>query len=348
MADARRRSESDRAAIYKYQPHRFLGYIPAPGFERGGNRHNEWGFRGQPFPREKPLGEFRIFCLGGSTTYTSFVQDSDLSYPSLLEDELRQRGYSGIRVINAGVEGWTSHESLINFQLRILDFSPDLIVVYHAVNDLSARIVWPPEAYRGDNSGAVRDSSGWNSEPAALDRSVALRIVRIRLGYRSSPLSVANAFGGMAPTSHFWHFASLVAQDRYPDDFFEEHPLPVILEQNPPTFFERNLENLLVSAQHHGVAAVLSTLAAAGEHQFPPVKRPSNQVDYAAALRQHNDVVRAVGEKLGVPVFDFAREFPRREELFQDPIHVSEAGARAKAEYFARYLAESGLLPPPS
>ena len=67
------RSTATGESPFKYLPHNYLGYVPAPGYVLGKNRHNDLGFRGGPVLIPKPQGEFRIVCLGGSTTYTSFV-----------------------------------------------------------------------------------------------------------------------------------------------------------------------------------------------------------------------------------------------------------------------------------
>lgn len=58
----------------------------------------------------KPKGEYRIVCLGGSTTYTGWVDDYRLTYPALLQTELIDRGYA-VTVVNAGNEAWTSYEN---------------------------------------------------------------------------------------------------------------------------------------------------------------------------------------------------------------------------------------------
>jgi len=84
----------------------------------------------------KPAGQFRIVCLGGSTTYTSDVKDYRDSYPYLLEKYLKAQGYNDVTVVNAGAGSWSSWESLINFQFRVLDLDPDLIIVYHGINDI--------------------------------------------------------------------------------------------------------------------------------------------------------------------------------------------------------------------
>jgi hypothetical protein len=133
--------------------HRYMGYIPTPNFQRGKNKHNSLGLRGEEVILPKPEGGFRIICIGGSTTYTVDVDDYRLSYPYLLQENLNKKGFENVSVINAGMLSYTTYESLINLQLRLLDLKPDLLIIYHAVNDVHARLVWPPEAYKSDNSG---------------------------------------------------------------------------------------------------------------------------------------------------------------------------------------------------
>ncbi len=116
------------------------------GWKADFTRQGEWvrstnpdGFRGDEIVRPKPAGTFRIVCLGGSTTYTSFVDD-DQTYPVLLEQELSEAfPQRKFEVINAGVESYTSAESVANLAFRCLDFEADMIVVYHAANDVRPR-----------------------------------------------------------------------------------------------------------------------------------------------------------------------------------------------------------------
>ena len=140
--------DSDVSNRPRYTPHRYIGYYPTPNYIKGNDRHNALGYRGDEIESPKPPGQFRIVCLGGSTTYTSDVKDYRKSYPYLLEKYLNGQGYNNVTVINAGAGSWSSWESLINFQLRVLDIEPDLIIIYHSINDISPRFVWPPEAYR--------------------------------------------------------------------------------------------------------------------------------------------------------------------------------------------------------
>ena len=43
----------------KFSHHRYLGYYPTPNYEKGKNRHNSMGYRGEEIKSSKPDGEFR-------------------------------------------------------------------------------------------------------------------------------------------------------------------------------------------------------------------------------------------------------------------------------------------------
>ena len=94
--------------------HRYLGHYPTPNYVSGENRHNSLGYRGDEIDMPKPEGEFRIVCLGGSTTYTFAVADFRDSYPDRLQRYLRDEGFPNVRVVNAGAGSWSSWESLVN------------------------------------------------------------------------------------------------------------------------------------------------------------------------------------------------------------------------------------------
>ena len=82
------------------------------------------GFRGEPTTIEKPDGIYRIMTIGSSTTY-GFGVHPLLTYPQQLKNELQDTyGYTNVEVINAGVIGYTSYETLADFQFRLLEYSP--------------------------------------------------------------------------------------------------------------------------------------------------------------------------------------------------------------------------------
>jgi len=98
--------------------------------------HNSHGFRGEDFSETKSHNTFRIFAVGGSTTFGAAVND-DETWPGHLQHIINEK-ITGkkIEVINAGKGGVaTVHEyELIKDKITSLD--PDLIIMYDGWNEL--------------------------------------------------------------------------------------------------------------------------------------------------------------------------------------------------------------------
>jgi lysophospholipase L1-like esterase len=79
----------------------------------------------------------RVVCIGGSTTVAGRTNEE--TYPALLEKSLRAR-YPGltVEVLDLGVSAVTSQHWL-NELHQVLDFEPDIVVQYEAINDVSWR-----------------------------------------------------------------------------------------------------------------------------------------------------------------------------------------------------------------
>ncbi len=339
--DERLLAAGREGAERRYTPHRYLGYIPTPSYREGANRHNALGYRGDEIPVPKPAGEFRIACLGGSTTYTGGVEDYHQAYPQLLEKELHSRGRPFVRVINAGGESWTSWESLVNLEFRILDLEPDLIVDYDGINDVHARLVWPPRAYRGDNSGRRIPNVSELTIPSLAEYSTFLRILLVRSG-RIAPHADLSRNIDRAPDS--WRAPRLWRQWRdgsYPSGVFRRIGLERIFAENPPLFFRRNLESLVAVARAHGARTVLATVTVSPDFDDAIGASP----EYLRALAEMNDVMREVAGETGAHLFDFAAVMPTARRYFADSEHVNERGSALKARLFADELIEHGLVP---
>lgn len=124
------------------QPNPYLYQIPTPGVSVQAHLSridiNSLGFRNEEFAPQKPLGYYRIFVLGGSTTfgYPGSIPSNQETFPYKLQQELRGRlKTEHIEVINAGVIGYTLRTSLVNYVTRLTWYDPDMLIVHHAVND---------------------------------------------------------------------------------------------------------------------------------------------------------------------------------------------------------------------
>jgi lysophospholipase L1-like esterase len=110
---------------------------------------------------------FRIVALGGSTTY-GISLPMNRTYPAQLQQILRDEyGYTQVEVINAGVIAYNSWDLLAEFEYRVLDLNPDMVIVYEGINDVVARLV-DPRYYNGANPAR----GTWRTDYPALSPSV--------------------------------------------------------------------------------------------------------------------------------------------------------------------------------
>lgn len=313
-----------RPEQYQLTKHHYLNYYPTPNYHQGLTSHNSLGFRNQEFPAQKSSGVYRIAVLGGSATYTIKVKDNRKAFPAQLENFLNTHyGYKQVEVINAGTPGYTSWESLINLEFRVLDLEPDLVIIYHAINDVHARLVLP-EAYRGDSSGYRQQ---WMPPRIPLiEHSCLLRICLRRLGLLHQVN--LNIFVG---TDTFRGPGTLQATDEQ---------LFTLLRQNPPVYFRRNLINMIAIAQAQHITIMLATWAYSPYFQSPYTTPP-----YRQGIQEHNAVIKDVARTDHVPCFDFAALMPQDQQYWADESHVNEQGALVQAELFAKFIHESGFIP---
>ncbi len=311
----------------QWSPHHYLNYYPTPNFRRGFTSHNSLGYRGPEFSLQKPQGVYRIAVLGGSSTYTLSVKDNEKIFTAQMQTILREKlNYKNVEVINAGVVGYNSWESLINLEFRVLDLNPDLIVIYQGTNDVHARLV-RANAYTGDGSGRRKQ---WTAAkvPFIAQYSVLSRIIGEKLGFNSYRSADLGVFVD-APTY-------LGAYTLNPDPSVD---LVELLESNPPVYFKRNLTNMVAIAKTQGIEIVLSTWA-----HSPFFEDYAATAHYQKGFQENNEVVRQVAAEQKVPFFDFAKAMSPDKKYWAEGRHVNEAGALLKANLFADFIHHSALI----
>ena len=315
-------------------PHHYLGYFPTPNLQIGENRHNSLGFRGEEISVRKGADKYRIALVGGSTTYSTGVEDYRHSYPYQLEEYLHENGYESIEVINAGVGAYTTYNSLINIQFRVLPLQPDLIIIYQGINDVEARLVYPHSEYLGDNSGFLAPFVSDTRMPEIWQYSTALRILGIRAGYMKSHSDVDWHRRPMAASSMRSEFRSQWGRGIYPSGIFAEVSVMEILETNTPVHFERNLRNMLAVADTFEAKTLLVTFVTSTEFNSSTVASD----EYIFALAQHNEVTRNVADSTVAELFDMAKIFPDDPLLYTDGAHMNKEGNRLRAQLIGNFI----------
>jgi len=332
---------TERGLEYRYLPHQYIGYYPNANHPQ----HNAQGFRGDEIEVPKPMGTFRIVMLGGSTTYSDGVDDNADTFTVRLQAHLREVGYTQVEVVNAGASSYSSFESLAMLHYRVLDLDPDLVMVYHGINDIHPRLVWPPEAYRGDNAGHRIDPSLNVPFPALWEYSNVLRVAAISAGLTDPFSALERTLYRTSLTSYWVEFERQQLDGTYPSGIFEETSAMEMLDANPPIYFERNLRSMTAIANANGFDIVLVTFIHSPE--FPDEPRVASD-EYIRAYAEGNAVVRRVALETDAALFDFAEVMPTDAVYFTDGRHFTAEGNRYRAELYADYLIEAGYLPQPT
>ncbi|HBP23701.1 MAG TPA: hypothetical protein DEA08_38725 [Planctomycetes bacterium] len=257
-----------------------------PGSVGGGIEVNEQGLVGQLL--DPAASEVQVVALGGST---SFFQD----YLGALAERWRAKGgQPAARFASAGTPGYTVSQSLANLRRRVAPLRPDVLVVYHAINDLIPLTV--SDAPDDDQAFLAAQTSlggrSVNRRQGWLDASAAYTLLYNRL------LGVARARRTRAYASE-----DLARSGR----------------------FERDLGALLDEAERLGAVVVLATFA----HAEPSAGEvtPWGPAEAAVVgIERHNEITRRVGAARGVLVADVGPKLSNQAELFRDLCHFTPTG----------------------
>jgi lysophospholipase L1-like esterase len=197
-------------------------------------------FLGGSVAREKPADEIRVLCLGGSTTVNF---RAGISYTDVLERRFAGSPDAGwrVRVLNAGGEGYSTAQMLVNLSLRNIDVRPDIVTIYENVNDLAANFFG--DGVRSDYANKY--------------------LTDFYLGFRHRTGLVAE----ITKVSRLARWAAgRIYALAYPERvMFEERDWRPGL-----VYFERNLRSLVAVARAHGIRIALLSQAARDDYRRHP------------------------------------------------------------------------------
>ena len=96
---------------------------------------NSYGFRGPEITIEKPDNVYRIFFIGGSTAFGQIASSDSKTIPGILESKFHENAVKEIEIINAGINNADSRSETYLIKNVILDFNPDMLIVYDGWNE---------------------------------------------------------------------------------------------------------------------------------------------------------------------------------------------------------------------
>lgn len=256
---------------------------------------------------EKP---FTVATIGGSTTASP--------YPSLLYNHLKQQQPDqDIRIINAGVSAWTSAESLINLSLRVIDYQPDLLIIYHGHND-----VFPSCApdFKSDYSHWRKSFDMQNTIPTTfdnfpeiLDHSAFYVGLRRLLTDPNAP--PATKLGGSTKVRVRFDRCDYVGSET----------------------FRRNLRTIIGIATVHDIDVLFVSQSAHLQEDTTAFIRRVEEI------RHHNDMLQEVAIEFNKPFIDFYAVWndEERATYHTDIIHLTLDGYTILAETIGDYLLDN-------
>jgi lysophospholipase L1-like esterase len=310
------RDHVDSGVRGMFTPKAFVGYTLQ------GDGSNADGFCDRDWAASKPPGVIRVACLGGSTTQDGCMVDRNNTYASYLSRMMNRRLEAEVEVLNFGVNGWTSAESLVNYALVVSRYQPDVVVIHHAVND-----VWPrlyPD-YRSDYT-------------------------HYRVPWEDAQISSWDK--NLIAWSRLW--AAVRIQDRNLVGIRERvirreagQPVELNRELSSQTIdgYRGNLQRLCRLVKADGGVPVLMTMPYSVE--AGGIGRPWLEL-LGIGTEEHNEIIRGVAYEEGALLADAAFAFQSDPEehdgFFIDYVHLRPGGNRVKALLIADALQQTELF----
>jgi lysophospholipase L1-like esterase len=293
--------------------------IPRRGSVVGPIRINSLGFRGPELESPKPEGRARLAFLGGSTTFCAEASSLATTWPDRVVQGLAARHPERtFDYVNGGAGGYSTEQSLLNLEHRVAPLEPDVVLVYHATNDLT------------------QDTRALAAQRGLYD-----------------PEEKEQGFLGRWSLTWFLIEKNLRFQSRKKDEGGEKLAYDATeLAQ----VFRARLEQLVRDAQELGALVVLPTFShRARRDQGPEARREasSSSLYYMpyldvegilAGFEAYNTVIRDVAAETGALLVEGEEEIPGDAVHFADSVHLTDVGCERMAQRVLAALEEDGVL----
>jgi len=309
-----RRSETSQF----FQWHPYLVAVPRPGaIGKSGDKTvtiNSLGLRGPEVTREVPAGVVRIATLGGSSTFGSQVSDSD-AWPRLLEGGLGK----GMQVVNFGVPGYSTVESLIQTALVLPELKPEVAIYYEGWNDLRSMHVRP-------------------LAPDYSDFHGPLQLTNLDILSTNTDTRLATVF-----YVKNWVMAQTIAQlNARPTAQSSPDKLTDRIDERAVALYGRNLRSIVALCRAQQIRPIFvphllnyEILKSAEPYYWVPYIRTR---DLRTAMTAYNDEMRRVAAELSVDFVEPVLAMPFTAADFADEGHFNEQGSRKFAQALTDYV----------
>jgi lysophospholipase L1-like esterase len=329
-----------------YQWHPFTGLTFRPGISFKGSHpyqvshptiiidQNGFLSDGHMFSAEKPADEIRIATIGASTTANINLSYSE-NWPGVLGNLLQQAlPNKKIRVLNAGVPGFDTAQSIGNLALRVMPLKPDIVIIYNAYNDLKA--IKKESNFKPDYSHYHKKPWGIYPKPNILIRGLNFSMVYVRL------------------RNKYREHKKITSTIKYEHNFLSGKTRLDYIPREALKTFDQHIRILISIAQSEGAQVVLSSFATLHDshvsyrrvhttHELSEFQKtelfsigyyiPALTIDAVfSGINQYNAVLKQAAIDKHTGWVDNAAMIPHEDKYFADRVHFSAEGAALMAK----------------
>ena len=280
---------------------------------------NSLGFRGKGLEVPKPAGGFRVWCMGGSTTFDIFADSDANTWPAQTEAILSEQfPNQKIEVLNAGIPGEVllgSREDFLKYQK---EFKFDAVVIYHGPNDLSQLLSDSEQQNASQNQIEIADKASHFDFILERNDIASVRVLRKMLTESISTLPE-------------WESNQMT--------------------QKQLNEMQNRLEQTIRLVKKHGATPILATHALKAEdgdtHSIAKERvgettsllrmTPERSIE---TIHYYNQMVKALALKYHIPVADIRSVVGSEDDNWGDGTHFKPKGSTLAAQEVARAIAE--------
>ena len=303
---------------------------------------NNMGFRGDYLVSPKPIFEFRIFLVGGSTTECLYLDDSQ-SIDRTLQGELNTHVGNNIqiKVYNAGKSGDALPDHISMIVHRIVHLQPNMIVVFPGINDLTRSIYNYDYLHYTDE----------RNQKISLFTLLKFSSTEFQIPRRAYYLMKR-----IVPRPPQQVLEQIILKSNYREKVQLRKSTPVS-NAKPKVDLDHymaNLKTIIGVTKAHAIQLVFMTQQSTWNSPDPKIAdwqwmlyrfgvtyRPDVMHQ---ALESLNNVMRQIAAKNFVLTYDVARLMPKSSEFFYDDVHFNMLGAREAGTGLASLIIANGLI----
>tara|TARA_B100000700_G_scaffold257355_1_gene291056 strand:+ start:903 stop:2114 length:1212 start_codon:yes stop_codon:yes gene_type:complete len=314
------------------EPHPYLPYIYKKNFDGGRAEQTNYPlhpelkslplttnnlgyFNGEDGSRDiiipKPKDLIRINCLGASTTGNYLhVENKVYSYPLELERILRKKTSKQLEVNNCAQGGYNSADSLVRFLLKDVDTNPDILIIYHAINDIRSYL-----------------TPGFTSDYSHSRKNLGEVYWKFFIGSKIPNLQIKfinylkNKF--LFPSSEQYSLLEVIKKGQID---------PKMDYTNGLKTYERNIQHIIDISLRKKIKVVLCTFCM---YLYPRIKDDPLQNLYKKIVSEENKILRKLATQNDLTLVDTASLIEKSDENFVDAVHFTPKGMRLLAQHIA-------------